>query len=127
MMKYIGSCHCSTVRIEIEAPTKITVQDCNCSMCRKSGHLHLIVPQSHLRLLGGSEALTLYQFNTNTARHYFCKHCGIKVFYVPRSNPDGYSVNVRCLEPRPDMTIEAFDGQNWEANAAVLKHLSEDP
>ncbi len=72
-------------------------------------------------------ALQTYTFNTHTARHYFCRVCGIKSFYVPRSNPDGFSVNVRCLDGMTGRAAdEAFDGQNWEANAASLAHLSKD-
>ncbi|NNF17294.1 MAG: GFA family protein [Gammaproteobacteria bacterium] len=126
-MKYSASCHCKKINIEVEAPERLTVQECNCSICRKTGHLHLIVPRSHLQILSGAESTTLYQFNTKVARHYFCRHCGVKVFYVPRSNPQGYSVNARCLEPVPDMTVETFDGRNWEDNAHTLSHLTPDP
>jgi len=93
-----------------------------------TGYLHLIVPQARFRLLAGQENLVTYRFNTGAAQHYFCKTCGIKSFYVPRSNPDGFSINVRCLEGDTGATfrIESFDGQNWEANAADLQHLSKD-
>jgi len=89
-------------------------------------YLHLIVPASRFRLILGAEDLTTYTFNTGTARHLFCKICGIKSFYVPRSNPDGYSVNVRCLDPSTieGMDIEPYDGRNWEQSAATLAHLS---
>jgi len=89
-------------------------------------YLHLIVPASRFHLLSGASDLSTYTFNTGTARHFFCKICGIKSFYVPRSNPDGYSVNVRCLEPATiaGMDIESFDGQNWEQSAAALTQLS---
>ena len=69
----------------------------NCSVCRMTGFLHLIVPRSKFKLLLGSEFITTYQFNTGVAKHQFCKVCGIKSFYIPRSNPDGVDVNVRCL------------------------------
>jgi len=93
-----------------------------------TGFLHLIVPASRFRLLRGADALEAYSFNTGTARHLFCHRCGIKSFYVPRSNPDGYSVNVRCLDRSTidGVTVEAFDGQNWEQSAATLRHLSRD-
>jgi len=83
-----------------------------------SGYLHLIVPKSAFTLIQGQDELVTYTFNTGVARHYFCSTCGIKSFYIPRSNPDGYSVNVRCLYPAPE-TIEViqFDGQNWEDHA----------
>lgn len=78
--------------------------------------MHLIVPQTRFRLLSGGDVLTTYQFNTGTARHLFCTICGVKSFYVPRSHPDGYSVNARCLDEGSvtGMTIEPVDGKNWE-------------
>jgi hypothetical protein len=78
--------------------------------------LHLIVPRSHFELLSGSDDLSTYEFNTKTAKHYFCRHCGIHSFYVPRSDPDKIDVNVRCLENVDvDGLVPAlFDGQNWE-------------
>ena len=124
-MIYRGGCHCGTVRFEVEAPDDLTVSDCNCSICAKSGFLHLIVPKSRFRLLGGQEHLAEYSFNTGVARHLFCKVCGVKSFYVPRSNPDGYSVNARCLDTQPrSMKVEPFDGRNWEQHAHGLAHLS---
>ena len=124
-MIYQGSCHCRAVTFEVEAPETIVAQDCNCSICAKTGFLHLIVPKAKFRLLSGEDHLTRYTFNTGVAQHMFCKTCGIKPFYVPRSNPDGIDINVRCLDtPVPALVIEPFDGQNWEANAAALKHLS---
>lgn len=125
-MIYRGSCHCGRVAFEVEADDAITAQDCNCSICRKTGFLHLIVPKSKFRLLQGADALTTYRFNTGVAEHTFCKVCGVKPFYTPRSNPDGVDVNVRVLDPPPArLTVEAFDGVNWEENAAALKHLSD--
>jgi hypothetical protein len=122
-----GGCHCRRVQFEVDAPANITVQDCNCSLCSASGFLHLIVPRSHFRMLSGQESLTEYTFNTGVAKHLFCKVCGIKSFYIPRSNPDGVDVNARCLDAGTviEMTVEAFDGQNWENNAAGLAHLSQ--
>src|SRR4051812_39839235 len=98
MITHTGGCHCGRVRFEADAPKRIEVTDCNCSICAKSGYLHLIVPKPQFRLLSGEGALTAYQFNTGKARHLFCANCGIKSFYVPRSHPDGYSVNARCLD-----------------------------
>jgi hypothetical protein len=111
-----GGCHCGRVRFEIEAPARLQVIDCNCSMCAKSGYLHLIVPKERFRLLSGSDALTSYEFNTRTAKHLFCSVCGVKSFYVPRSHPDGYSVNARCLDEGSvqDLSIVHADGKNWE-------------
>ena len=123
-----GGCHCGRVAFEVQAPESFTVHDCNCSVCRLTGYLHLIVPASRFRLLRGADDLAEYRFNTGTARHLFCRHCGIKSFYVPRSNPDGFSVNARCLDQATivSMTVEPFDGRHWEASAASLAHLSAD-
>jgi len=124
-MKYTGSCHCGAVTFEIEAPTEIEVEDCNCSICAKSGFLHLILPLDHFKLLSGQENLTTYTFNTGVAQHTFCQTCGIKPFYTPRSNPDGIDVNVRCLDVKPaSIKILKFDGQNWKANAHQVAHKS---
>jgi hypothetical protein len=104
------------VRFEVVAPARVQVTECNCSMCSRSGYLHLIVPKERFKLVSGAEALTLYQFNTGTARHLFCSVCGVKSFYVPRSHPDGYSVNARCVDEGTleDMTVVRKDGRNWE-------------
>jgi len=126
-MIYRGGCHCGAVRFEVEAPERILVQDCNCSLCAMTGFLHLIVPKSKFRLVQGEENITTYTFNTGVAKHTFCRTCGIKSFYVPRSNPDGIDVNVRCLdEPPREMTIEPFDGRDWEKHGAELAHLSKE-
>jgi hypothetical protein len=111
-----GGCHCGRVRFEVTAPAAISVAECNCSICAKSAYLHLIVPKSRFRLVQGEEFLTTYTFNTGVAQHLFCKVCGIKSFYVPRSDPDGVSVNARCLDPGTvtRMAVQPFDGRNWE-------------
>jgi hypothetical protein len=96
-----GGCHCGRVRFEVEAPADLEVQDCNCSLCSMSGFLHLIVPAARFRLRSGAGDLVTYTFNTGVAQHRFCRICGIKSFYVPRSNPDGIDVNVRCPVSRP--------------------------
>ena len=107
------------MRFEVFAPAELPVTECNCSVCTKSGYLHLLVDKAHFRLLQGEEALATYRFNTGAAQHHFCKVCGIKSFYVPRSHPDGYSVNARCLDPgtATGMKVKAFDGANWESAA----------
>jgi hypothetical protein len=116
MMTHTGGCHCGAVRFEVLAPPDIVASECNCSICSKSGYLHLIVPASQFRLIGGRDALASYSFNTGTARHLFCTTCGIKSFYVPRSHPDGFSVNVRCLDPATirSLVVEPFNGREWE-------------
>ena len=125
-MLYQGSCHCGAIQFSVEAPEHIEALECNCSMCSQCGFLHLIVPKSKFNLLAGAGNITTYTFNTGIAKHTFCKTCGIKAFYTPRSNPDGIDVNVRCLATKPaSISISNFDGQNWEANQS-LTHLSQD-
>ncbi len=120
-MIYQGCCHCGAIQFEVDAPDEVEVEDCNCSICRMTGFLHLIVPLRAFRLLSGAELLTTYRFNTRVAEHQFCRICGIKPFYVPRSNPDGMDVNLRCLKTQPSkVRIVGFDGQNWEQHGASL-------
>ena len=123
-----GGCHCGAVRFEAKLPARVTAQSCNCSICAMTGFVHVIVPESRFRILQGADKIATYTFNTGIAKHLFCSVCGVKSFYRPRSNPDGWSVNARCLD-RPqdlDIRIEPFDGKNWEAHAADLDHLSQD-
>lgn len=124
-MQYSGGCHCGAVRFDVEAPETVEVEECNCSVCAKSGFLHLIVPNSKFCLHSGEDKLVEYTFNTGVAKHRFCGVCGVKSFYIPRSNPDGVDVNVRCLDvPPTTLNIVSFDGQNWEQNADKLSHKS---
>lgn len=122
-----GGCHCGAVRFEFDAPAKVRVQRCNCSICDMTGFVHLIVPGPRFRLLTDPTILTKYQFNTGTARHLFCSRCGIKSYYVPRSNPDGFSINLRCVDPGTFEAVhfEDFDGRNWEAHGDSLAALSQ--
>jgi len=126
LITHRGGCHCGAVVFEVEAPARVTASECNCTICRMSGYLHLIVPRARFRLLRGEEALTEYRFNTGIARHLFCGRCGVKSFYVPRSNPDGYSVNLRCLDQATlaQVTIQPFDDSDREASDARIRHLS---
>ncbi|MFZ2753301.1 MAG: GFA family protein [Lysobacteraceae bacterium] len=121
-----GACHCRRVRFEVDAPAALDALDCNCSICRMTGFLHLIVPAARFRLLDGEDALTEYRFNTGAARHLFCGHCGVKAFYVPRSHPDGFSVNVRCLDAGTveRVVVTPFDDNDREAATAAVAHLS---
>jgi hypothetical protein len=122
-----GGCHCGAVKFEVRAPARLLVQRCNCSMCARTGFEHLIVAASDFKLLSGRNQISTYTFNTGVAKHLFCKICGIKSFYVPRSNPDGFSVNLRCLERDTieHIRYEDFDGQNWERAGHTLAHLSQ--
>jgi hypothetical protein len=121
-----GGCHCGRVRFEVDAPARLEALDCNCSICRMSGFVHLIVPASRFRLLAGDAALVEYTFGTGVAKHRFCRVCGVKSFYVPRSNPDGIDVNVRCID---EGTIESlhvtlFDDGDRVASEVAIAHLS---
>ena len=124
---HTGGCHCGRIRFEVDAPAVINADECNCSVCQKSGYLHLHVSRDAFRLLQGDEAIETYTFNTGVAKHHFCRYCGVKSFYIPRSHPHGVSVNVRCLDPgtieRVDIT--PFDGRNWEQNVSKLSPISD--
>ena len=115
------------MRFEVEAPAQLEVLDCNCSICRMTGFLHLIVPASRFRLVAGADALTEYTFNTGVARHRFCRYCGVKAFYVPRSHPDGIDINARCLDPGTVIAIDVtpFDDAERDTATAALAHLSQ--
>ena len=119
MGTYEGGCHCGRVRFRIEVDLALTaIGECNCSICTKKGILHLAVTRECLEILSGADALTTYTFNTGTARHTFCRHCGIHPFYHPRTDPLNYSVNARCLDaydPRTMQPRRLFDGRDWEA------------
>lgn len=120
-----GGCHCRRVRFEVDAAASLELLDCNCSICTMSGYLHLIVPATRFRLLSGSDDLTEYRFNTGAARHLFCRHCGIKSFYVPRSHPEGFSVNARCLDAGALLAakITQFDDTDRAASMAAITQL----
>jgi len=127
MATHTGGCHCGRVRFEVIAPAKLEVADCNCSMCSKSGYLHLIVPADRFKLIRGRDVLTTYSFNTHIAKHFFCSVCGVKSFYVPRSHPDGISVNVRCIDSDTieSMSVQPFDGREWEKGRAAYRDASD--
>jgi hypothetical protein len=122
MTTYHGGCHCGAVRFEVDAAEDVAL-DCNCSMCTMKGFLHLIVPESALRILRGEGALAVYTLNTGVAKHMFCRTCGIHPFYRPRSHPDQWDVNVRCLDgdAPSSFRVERFDGRNWEANVESIR------
>lgn len=117
-----GGCHCRAVRFEAEvADAPVPALSCNCSICRMTGFLHVIVPHDRFALISGREALTSYRFATGAAEHLFCRSCGIKSFYQPRSHPSAWSINANCLDEPIELAIEPFDGKNWETAAAALK------
>ena len=122
IMKHIGGCHCGAVKFEFEAPEAMPLTLCNCSICDKVGFQHIFVPHDNLMFLSGKKELQIYTFGSHSAKHSFCPTCGVKPLYQPRSHPDKYSVNYRCVEPgtlQISETIE-FDGQNWEKNIHAL-------
>lgn len=112
-----GGCHCRRVRWQVEAPTSVVAWICNCSDCSVRGNTHFVVPAAKFALQDGAdEFLTTYTFGTHTAKHKFCRVCGITSFYIPRSNPDGIAVTVACVDPGTLAHIEykKADGRNWE-------------
>ena len=94
---YKGSCHCGKVRFEVDADLD-HVRVCDCSICRRRGALIHRVEEKCFRLLTSIEELSLYQWHTRTAKDYFCPTCGILSFRRPRTAPEVWGVNVRCLE-----------------------------
>ena len=117
-----GGCHCGAVRFAIELPATVDLLDCNCSICARTGYLHLIVPHEDFRLLQGGDQLTSYRFGSGAAEHLFCARCGIKSFYQPRSHAAAWSVNFTCLDEGHGLiaTRTAFDGRNWEKARGAL-------
>jgi hypothetical protein len=118
---YRGGCHCGAVRFQVTVDRQKVI-NCNCSICRKKSFLHLIVDRDRFQLLQGEDCLTTYTFNTHTAKHLFCRICGIHSFYHPRSHPGSIDVNVRCLDEDilSEFESEFFDGANWEKNIDKL-------
>lgn len=114
---YKGGCHCKAIEFQVLSSPNLVVWKCNCSICNMKQNYHFVVPKDKFRLIKGEDYLTLYQFNTKTAKHYFCKICGVQSFYIPRSNPDGVAVTFNCinnLEVGNSVKFEAFDGIQWE-------------
>ena len=122
-----GGCHCGKVRFEVRGSADIAADQCNCSICRMSGYLHMLVEKDAFNLVSGKDALQCYRFNSGVAQHVFCGNCGIKSFYVPRSHPHGVSVNANCLDHADinSVTVTPFDGENWEKNVHKLSLLND--
>lgn len=121
-IEYRGTCHCGAVRFYFLGPRRLEVIECNCSICTMTGYLHVTVPHAAFRLLSDPAELSEYRFNTGSARHLFCRHCGIKSFYQPRSHPDCWSVNLRCVDGGGEHLgdLLRFDGRQWERAAREL-------
>lgn len=122
-----GGCHCGAVRFTVQVSDQVEVRSCNCSICAMTGFVHLLVTSEDFRLTAGEGELQEYRFNTGTARHLFCRHCGVKSFYQPRSHPQGWSVNFNCLQLAPGIEVKrgSFDGRNWEASVDSIRHLGQ--
>jgi hypothetical protein len=121
MINVQGGCHCGDVRFSASLPgTPVPTIDCNCSVCRMTTYLHIMVPHDKFELLSGRDAIVTYRFGTGAAEHLFCRRCGVKSFYQPRSHPECWSINARCLDEPVDLAIEQFDGRNWDEAAARL-------
>lgn len=118
-----GQCHCGAVKFQFKSAPVVDVTHCNCSVCSMSAYQHVFIPKADLDFIQGEDALTLYSFGTHQAKHYFCRVCGVKPLYRPRSHPNSWSVNLRCVE-KGSLSVAnmiEFDGQNWEENIANLK------
>jgi len=120
-LTYKGSCHCGRVSFELDAKLDY-VMECSCSLCRRVGALWHGASDSSLRITAGESGLMLYQFNTMTAKHYHCRHCGVHPFSRPRLDPTRWAVNVRCIDSvdPSSLPLRHFDGANWEQAAKAL-------
>jgi hypothetical protein len=118
--KHLASCHCRTVVLELDLPDGIVdPRRCDCSICRRKGAVVASVALEGIRIVRGQDVLRLYQFNTHTAKHYFCSICGIYTHHQRRSKPEQYGYNVGCLEGVNPLLIENVptnDGVNHPAD-----------
>ena len=122
--KYYGGCHCKKVQYSFFCPGEVSILVCNCSICCLIDYQHLFIEQAKFHLVNGQKSLNSYQFGTNTAEHLFCRRCGIKSFYRPRSHPDSISINFRCVSVPPKIKqIIDFDGRNHEEAMKNSQHL----
>ena len=125
-MKVSGGCQCGKVRFTATIPAEVELLQCNCSICSRSGYLHLFVPHADFDLERGEDNLTSYRFGSGEADHLFCNHCGVKSFYQPRSHPHCWSVHFECLDdgPKPLHSVVTFDGRNWGRSATKSGFVS---
>jgi len=122
MVTHLGSCHCKQIQFEVKGEDNIKVLDCSCSICSIINYKHYVVSKSQFKLIKGKNHLTTYKFNTKLAKHLFCKKCGIKSFYIPRSHPNSISVNLNCINSNTINKVKVikFDGKNWEKNISKI-------
>ena len=93
-----AACHCGTVRFQVRLADGFqTARRCTCSFCRMRGAVVVSAKLADITFLAGEDNLTLYQFNTRTAQHWFCTTCGIYTHHRRRSKPDEYGINLACL------------------------------
>lgn len=111
-MKYKGSCHCKNIEFEVETNLEKIAQ-CNCSICIRRNAKMIMVPKENFTLTKGESDLALYQFNSNVAKHYFCKKCGIYTHHNRKSDPNGMGVNLGCIDDLDATEYDAiaFDGR----------------
>ncbi len=111
-MIHKGSCHCKAIEFEIETSLDKIMQ-CNCSICIRRNAKMIMIPNENFKILKGKDNLSLYQFNSNIAKHYFCKNCGIYTHHNRKSDPNGMGVNLGCLDDLNPMEYDAgqFDGR----------------
>jgi hypothetical protein len=121
--KHLASCHCGSVKLELSLPNGIEKpRRCDCSICRRKGAIVGSVALDGIRIIEGVEILKLYQFNTNTAKHYFCSNCGIYTHHQRRSSPNEYGFNIGCLEgvnPFELADVVTNDGVNHPADRSA--------
>ena len=115
MKEYIGGCHCGEIKFSFHSEESVQIWKCNCSICEMLDYDHLFIKHDLLKIISGRELIQEYVFKTETAKHLFCKLCGIKSFYQPRSHPDVFSVNLKCVDNPPKVReVVQFDGLNFE-------------
>lgn len=123
--RHRATCHCGAVELELHLPDGVVnPRHCDCSICRRKGAIVASVPLAGLRVVKGEDVIRLYQFNTRTAKHYFCSVCGIYTHHQRRSNPEQYGYNVGCLEgvnPFDLGPVEVTDGVNHPSDARALR------
>lgn len=120
-LSHEGSCQCGRITFRVDGEIS-GVTKCTCSICRRVGALWHGTGESGLKILSGEDELSVHQFNTMTAKHYFCRHCGVHPFSRPRLDPTKWVVNVRCIDDidADSLPVRVFDGKNWEQSAQAF-------
>lgn len=123
-----GRCHCGAVQFSVTLSDRLSAPSrCDCSFCARRGAVALTAPKDGIRFLSGEGNLTLYQFGTHTARHFFCKTCGIYTHHQRRSNPEELSINAACLDgvtPFDFERVVVFDGRSHPADAGGAEGIA---